>query len=127
MRPGRRWGVPAKMPITSVKYPGEARVCAGACMYKVPEDTPGRYEGFKGVTLPIFGYTGKQVVGVKAYEKACAAELARVLSMKGCWLNNGGYEGRWGATRKDAAPHHRHHGPCRAREHRGLRRHEPRR
>ena len=35
---------PPKMPITPVKYPGEARVCAGACMYKVPEDTPGRYE-----------------------------------------------------------------------------------
>ena len=28
---------PPKMPITSVKYPGEARVRAGACMYKVPD------------------------------------------------------------------------------------------
>jgi hypothetical protein len=92
---------PPKMPITSMKYPGEARVCAGACMYKVPEGTPGRYEGFKGVTLSVYDYTGKQVVGVKAYEKACAAELARVMNMKGCWLNKGGYKGRYPETWKE--------------------------
>ena len=101
MRPGRRWVFPPKMPITPVKYPGEARVCAGACMYKVPEGTPGRYEGFEGVALPVFDYTGKQVVGVKAYEKACAAELARVLNIKGCWLNKSGYKRRYPETWKE--------------------------
>ncbi len=32
---------------------------------------------------------------VKAYKKACAAELSRVLNMKGCWLNKGGYKVRY--------------------------------
>ena len=41
------------------------------------------------------------MVGVKAYEKACAAELARVLNMKGCWLNKGGYKGRYPETWKE--------------------------
>jgi hypothetical protein len=70
-------------------------------MFKVPDGTEGEYEGFKGVTLPVFNYTGRQVIGVAAYRKVCDAELARVMSMGGCWLNKGGYKGRYPQTWKE--------------------------
>jgi hypothetical protein len=80
-------------PTTSAKYPGEARVCAGALMRTT---TAGVKEG---VTLPMFSYTGMTVVGPKAYAKAKAAELARVRPLKGCWGANGaGYKERWPGT-----------------------------
>ena len=89
----------AEAPTTSAKYPGEARVCAGAAMFTVA--TPGALgdDGKRGITLPLFNYTGKTVVGPKAYEKARKAELARVKPLKGCWGGAGrGYEKRWPET-----------------------------
>ena len=49
----------AEAPTTSAKYPGEARVCAGAAMFTVA--TPGALgdDGKRGITLPLFNYTGK--------------------------------------------------------------------
>ena len=80
-------------PTTSAKYPGEARVCAGAAMRTTAD---GRKEG---VTLPLFSYTGKTVVGPTAYAKAKRAELARVKPLRGCWGDIGtGYEERWPDT-----------------------------
>ena len=80
-------------PTTSAKYPGEARVCAGAAMRTTAD---GRKEG---VTLPLFSYTGKTVVGPTAYAKAKRAELARVKPLRGCWGSFGeGYEERWPGT-----------------------------
>ena len=34
---------------------------------------------------PLFNYTGKTVVGLKAWEKAKIAELARVKTLAGVW------------------------------------------
>ena len=59
-------------PTTSAKYPGEARVCAGAAMRMTAD---GRKEG---VTLTLLSYIGKTVVGPTAYALAKKAELARV-------------------------------------------------
>jgi hypothetical protein len=42
------------------------------------EVSEGMFEGYKGVALSVFSYTGRQVAGVAAYKKACAAELARL-------------------------------------------------
>jgi hypothetical protein len=80
-------------PTTSAKYPGEARVCAGAAMRTTAD-------GLKeGLTLPLFSYTGKTVVGPTAYAKAKKAELARVKPLRGCWGAVGqGYEERWPET-----------------------------
>ena len=80
-------------PNTSMKYPGEARVWAGACMI-TNED--GEREG---VGMELFDYTGKTVVGLKAWEKAKLAELARVKTLAGCWGAEGhGYEERYGGN-----------------------------
>ena len=67
-----------EMPNTSIKYPGEARVCAGAVMFKATgTEADGVHGGYKGATLPLFNYTGRTVVGLKAWRKARNAELAR--------------------------------------------------
>ncbi len=80
---------------TSAKYPGEASVCAGAAMFTVTAPGALGDDGKRGATLALFDYTGKTVVGPKAYEKAHQAELARVKNLKGCWGGPGcGYEAR---------------------------------
>lgn len=85
-----------EMPNTSVKYPAEARVCAGVCMV---EDEDGNQEG---KTLDLFDYTGKTVVGLKAWKKAEEAELARVKPLGMVWGKEGaGYEERWPETWKE--------------------------
>ena len=80
-------------PTTSATFPGEARVCAGAAVRTTADGTK------EGLTLPLFNYTGKTVVGPKAYAKAKAAEEARVRPLRGQWgLAGKGYKERWPAT-----------------------------
>ena len=85
-------------PTTSMKYPGEGRVCAGAVMYKwhsqwMGADEEGLHEGYKGKTLELFNYTGRTVVGLKAWKKEKAAGLRRVKPLRRCWGRDGrGYE-----------------------------------
>ena len=79
---GGEWD--AEKPNTSIKYPGEARVCAGALMHKATgTEADGVHGGYKGVTLPLFNYTGRTVVGLKAWKKARLAELERVKPLGG--------------------------------------------
>jgi hypothetical protein len=87
-------------PTTSMKYPGEGRACAGTVMFKDEgNEDEGVYGGYKGVTVPLFNYTGRTVVGLKAWNQAKQAELARVKPLKMPWGNEGeGYEQRYGAN-----------------------------
>jgi hypothetical protein len=90
------------MPNTSIKYPGEARV--GAVMFKATgTEADGVHGGYKGAALPLFNYTGRTVVELKAWGKARNAELARVIPLEGFWKKPGdGYSERfgenWGAS-----------------------------
>ena len=67
-------------PTTSAKYPGEARVCAGAVMRTSADGSR------EGVTLPLFSYTGKTVVDCWPYcicqgqgRRACASKILKGL------------------------------------------------
>lgn len=63
-------------PQVSVKYAGEARMLFGVAMVKGAD---GKTTGEKAAP---FGYTGCQIVGIPAFEKAKAAEMARVRTLK---------------------------------------------
>ena len=93
---GGEWA--EEKPNTSIKYPGEARVCAGALMFKATgTEADGVHEGHKGKTLTLFNYTGRTVVGLKAWKKARLTEMARVKPLEGCWKKPGdGYPERYG-------------------------------
>eukprot|EP00732_Lithocolla_globosa_P000473 Lithocolla_globosa_v1_NODE_141_length_5757_cov_121.254121.p2 type:complete len:335 gc:universal NODE_141_length_5757_cov_121.254121:3013-2009(-) len=67
------------MPTTSMKYPSDARACFGVAMRKKSDGT------FEGVRCPPFPYTGCTVLGIKAYQKAEKAELARVRELGRQW------------------------------------------
>ena len=80
--------------MTTVKFPGEARGCFGACMRTKLDGTK------EGVTLEPFQYTGTMVVGNAKFDKAVAAEMRRVLPLAGVWRRPGfGYNERYGADR----------------------------
>ena len=81
--------LPPAMPNTSMKFAEEARFLFGVAMRKEGED-------MVGIKAEPFSYTGRHVVGVKAYDAAIKAELHRVMSLKGVWNNKGGYHGRYG-------------------------------
>jgi len=60
-------------------------------------EADGVHEGQKGKTLPQFNYTGRTVVGLKAWQKARLTEMARVKPLEGCWKKPGdGYPERYG-------------------------------
>ena len=85
---------PERKPVTTVKFPGEARGCFGACMRTKLDGTK------EGVTLEPFQYTGTMVVGNAKFDKAVAAEMRRVLPLAGVWRRPGfGYNERYGADR----------------------------
>ena len=67
-----------EMPSTSMKYPGEAPVCAGAVMWKAEEGDAEAHEGYRGKTLPLFNYTGKTAVGLEVWDLAWNPELGRL-------------------------------------------------
>ncbi len=92
---------PERKPVTSVKFPQEARMCFGVMMKPVR----GRMTGFK---FAPFEYTGKKMLGVAAYKKEEQKELDRVLKLKREWakfpehtakkLPGGRYQLRWPRT-----------------------------
>ena len=73
-------------------------MCAGALMHKAAgTESGGVHGGYKGVDLPLFNYTGRAVVELRAWKKARLAELGRVKPLGGCWKKPGdGYPGRYG-------------------------------
>ena len=72
---------------TRVKFPKEVRFLLGVAMVR---DEEGVLQG-RRMEQP-FEYTGKWVVGFKAYEKALRAEIHRANDLKG--------EGEWSATKE---------------------------
>jgi hypothetical protein len=68
--------LPEDKPNTNVKYPGEARLLFGVAMVKQADGS------CVGVKAEPFSYTGCQVVGINAYNKAVKAEIARALALK---------------------------------------------
>jgi len=86
-------------PNTSVKYPGQACGSFGVCL----DDSSGELEGIR---LTPFDYTGKKVVGDKAYSLAMDIELNRVKKLKGQWGAPGaGYYERWSASKFESVPY----------------------
>ncbi|KAJ1424247.1 hypothetical protein B484DRAFT_464846 [Ochromonadaceae sp. CCMP2298] len=76
---------------THIKFPGEVCGCFGAA---VVEDEDGTCRGVKAVP---FNYTGKWVVGIKAYELAKVAEMARVPPLVDSWsCADYGYKDKYG-------------------------------
>ncbi|KAJ1406775.1 hypothetical protein B484DRAFT_404029 [Ochromonadaceae sp. CCMP2298] len=78
--------IPEKSMRTSVKFAGEARGCFGAAIVENAAT-----EVLSGVKAPPFNFTGKWVVGVKAWREQKLAELRRVLPLKGPWTNDPTY------------------------------------
>ena len=74
--------VPDSRPVTTQKFAHDARGCFGVAMRC--DEVEGTRQRV-GVRLEPFNYTGKTVVGVKLYKTAFAAELRRVIGMKGQW------------------------------------------
>lgn len=74
-----------------MKFGDEARCLFGVAMKKEGDN-------FVVVKATPFSYTGRHVVGVKAYDAAVQAELYRVMNLKGVWENRGGYRGRYPDT-----------------------------
>ena len=66
----------AEMPNTTVKFPPEARMLFGVAMIENAQGV------CCGVKAEPFSYTGRQVVGFSAYEKACEAERRRCLALQ---------------------------------------------
>lgn len=87
--------LPAKKQKVNLKYENEARALMGCYITEID----GKREG---IPTPTFDYTGRKVVGFKAYRAAVLAELqaksSRVKNKKeSCWTRGvGGYEGRYG-------------------------------
>jgi hypothetical protein len=81
---------PERKPTTEVKYFKDARACFGVAMRK-------KGESFEGVKCEPFSYTGKRIVGIPEFRKACKAELQRVKELGGWqWKGeNYGYEERY--------------------------------
>jgi hypothetical protein len=83
--------LPAKSKKTAMKFPPEARGCFGCAVVR---DADGTCRGEKAVP---FNYTGKWVVGRKAWVQAQQAEMARVLPLAKPWgLPGSGYKERYG-------------------------------
>lgn len=66
--------LPPEKPKTLVKFPGEARMLFGVAMIKGAD---GRCHGVKAEP---FSNTGCQVVGIKAFDKACESERRRCMN-----------------------------------------------
>ena len=61
-------------------------MCAGALMLKATgTGADGVHEGHEGKALTLFNYTGRAVVGLKAWKKARLTEMARVKLLGGRW------------------------------------------
>ena len=80
---------PDAKPVTSVKFPQEARGIFGAAVVRRDNGT------LEGVKAAPYDYTGKMVVGPTKFEKMIKAECARVMTMKGIWSGGKGYEGKY--------------------------------
>lgn len=80
---------PDTMPVTSVKFPQEARGIFGAAVVQRADGT------LEGVKAAPYDYTGKNVVGPTKFEKMIKAECARVMPMKGIWSGGQGYQGKY--------------------------------
>jgi hypothetical protein len=82
---------PEKSPITTVKFPGEARGLFGCA---VRREADGSLVGVKAVP---FQYTGRTVVGFKTFEQYLRTELNRVKPLRSIWGAVGhGYPERYG-------------------------------
>jgi hypothetical protein len=69
--------------------------------------------GYKGAALPLFNYTGRTVVELKAWGKARNAELARVIPLEGFWKKPGdGYPERFGENWGGVLDAHLRKTPC---------------
>jgi hypothetical protein len=69
--------LPPEHPTVSAKYLSEARMLFGVAMVK---DADGILHGKKAEP---FGYTGCQILGIPAYNRACKDEMRRVTELKG--------------------------------------------
>ena len=67
--------LPPAKPNTSMKYPGEARICAGVAKVKQPDGS------YIGVKAKPFNYTGMQVLGIAQFKKEAAAERLRAANL----------------------------------------------
>ena len=84
---------PPRKPVTTVKFPGEARGAFGVAMRK-KADNP---EAMEGIRCAPFFYTGKKIVGLNEYQLVRDAEQASVRTKKGQWGKEGaGYKERYG-------------------------------
>lgn len=93
---------PDKNPKRTVKFVQEGRGCFGAATKLTPEGT------LKGVKLPVFDYTGKEVVSMPKWEKMFEMERSAKIALgnqptptgkESIW--KGGYEARYGERWRD--------------------------